>query len=125
MAYEGRTSILRADEWDRMGRPPITPPQAVFGVTDVKLRTIQGEPEPVFEASYTRWFPVPPEEPSAGSRADGRGAGRAAGANPGAAGSPGGPGTPYGPTVSSLEVRERYFLRQHRGYWVIYRIEPV
>ena len=27
MAYEGRTSILRADEWDRMGRPPLTPPQ--------------------------------------------------------------------------------------------------
>ncbi|MBN1837734.1 MAG: hypothetical protein JW820_17890, partial [Spirochaetales bacterium] len=68
--YEGVSSVLPADEWDRMGRPPLEPPKTVFGITDLELREIRGEPEPVFEASYTRWFPVPVEEPIPGQGGD-------------------------------------------------------
>jgi hypothetical protein len=113
MGYEGRSNILRADEWDQRGRPPLTPPETVFGITDLELRRIRGEPEPVFEATYTRWAPVPAEEGATRAEAPG-----------GEAAAPPRPAMPYGPTVSASTMIERYFLRSHRGDWVIYRIEP-
>jgi hypothetical protein len=106
--YEGRSNVVAADEWDRLGRPELEPPLTVFGVTGVRLRQVRGEPEPVFDASYTLWAPEAPEESTgAGEPSGGRGEGA-----PGA-------------QLSSREIRERYFLRMHRGAWAIYRIEPL
>jgi len=64
---------------------------------------------------------VPVEEPTAG---EGTGTVARPGAESAAPGEPGSGDMPYGPTVSSRQVRERYFLRAHRDYWVIFRIEP-
>lgn len=118
--YEGRSNILPADEWDRQGRPPLQPPETVFGVTDLEITPIRGEPEPVFDALYTRWIPEPVQEDPPG----------AAPAEPGdrgqtpEVGEPIEPAQPRGPNVAESRVSERYFLRMHRGAWAIYRIEP-
>ena len=113
--YEGRSNVIPADEWDRMGRPPLEPPQTVFGVTDLVLRRVRGEPEPVFEASYTFWTPRPPEEETseAAARTGQPGAGLS------------GQDTAAGPTMISRDVSERFYLKLHRGDWAIYRIEPL
>jgi hypothetical protein len=112
--YEGRSNIIPADEWDRAGRPPLEPPQTVFGVTDLVLRQARGEPEPVFEATYTLWTPRPPDEVTGEAAADT--------GQPGA-GQPG-QDTANGPTVISRNISERFYLRLHRGDWAINRIEP-
>jgi hypothetical protein len=139
--YEGRSNIVAADEWNREGRPPLEPPLTVFGVTDVKLRQVQGEPQPIFDASYTLWAPVPSDQGggqvSGGESSKGAASGTAQGKSSG--GAPQGtsetqaaptPGPPpgaaeQGPQVSGREVNERYYLRRHRGAWAISKIEPL
>jgi hypothetical protein len=101
MGYEGRSNILPADLWDAQGRPELTDSQTVYGITDLKLQQERGEPEPVFRASYTKWFPKPAAESQPDlSQAE-------------------------GPGISSLEIRERVYLRLERKDWVIYRFEPL
>ncbi len=101
MGYEGRSNILPADLWDAQGRPELTDSQTVYGITDLELQQERGEPEPVFRASYTKWFPKPADESQPDlSQAE-------------------------GPGISSLEIRERVYLRLDRKDWVIYRFEPL
>jgi len=88
LGYEGRSLVRSAEEWDRAGRPPLTPPDSVFGLTDLAVEPLAGQAEPAFRVTYRRWTPDPE-----------RG------------------------TVSQ-EARERVFLRQQGGAWVIYRAEP-
>jgi hypothetical protein len=87
LGYEGRSLIRSAEEWDRAGRPAVSPPDSVFGVTDLDIAPLQGQAEPSFQASYRLWTPDPDQG-----------------------------------TVSRA-ARERVFLRQQGGAWVIYRIE--
>jgi hypothetical protein len=87
LGYEGRSLIRSAEEWDRAGRPAVTPPDSVFGVTDLAIQPLPGEAEPAFQVDYRLWVPDPDQ------------------------------GT------ASREARERVFLRQQGGAWVIYRIE--
>jgi hypothetical protein len=72
----------------------------VYGVTDLEIETERGEPEPVFRASYTKWVPDPAEEAQADLS------------------------EVQGPGFTSLEIRERIYLRFDRKDWVIYRFEP-
>jgi len=96
--YEGRSPIMAADQWLAAGKPALEPTQSVYGVTDLQIREERGEPEPVYQAVYTKWFPV---------------SASAEGPPPDAA------------RFASLAGRERLHLRRHRRDWVIYRIEPL
>jgi hypothetical protein len=101
LGYEGRSHIIPADLWDAQGRPELTAPQTVYGITDLELQQERGEPEPVFRAGYTKWVPVPAEE-----------------SRPSASGE-------TAPGFTSLEISERVYLRLDRKDWVIYRFEPL
>jgi len=59
LAYEGRSWMRSAEEWDRAGRPAVSPPDSVFGVTDLDIQPVEGEAEPSFRASYRLWIPDP------------------------------------------------------------------
>jgi hypothetical protein len=101
LGYEGRSHIIPADVWDAQGRPQLTAPETVYGITDLQLQQERGEPEPVFRAGYTKWVPEPGEELQPGpSDADARG-------------------------FTGLEIRERVYLRLDGKDWVIYRFEPL
>ena len=109
LGYEGRSHIVPANVWDEQGRPALTPPQTVYGVTDLQIVQERGEPDPVFRVSYTKWMPVPQEETDTGS-----------------SGSSGGPAANEGaPTYSSQRISERVYLRQDRHDWVIYRFQQL
>ncbi len=101
LGYEGRSHIIPADAWDAQGRPELSAPQTVYGITDLELQQERGEPEPVFRVRYTRWIPEPAEEsPPNSSETTGLG-------------------------FTSSEIEERVFLRLDRKDWVIYRFEPL
>jgi len=59
LGYEGRERVISAAEWDRAGRPPVVPPDTLFGITDLEIRLEGGEPNPVFRADYLLWAPSP------------------------------------------------------------------
>jgi hypothetical protein len=101
MGYEGSSHIMPADAWDAQGRPELTPPQTVYGITGLKLEQERGEPEPVYRASYTKWVPNPAEEPDPV------------------------PSEGQEPVYVSREISERVYLRLDRKDWVIYRFEPL
>jgi len=101
MGYEGRSHIIPADKWDAEGRPELVPPETVYGVTDLEISQQSAEPEPVFLASYTKWFPNPPENPEEDMS------------------------EAQGPGYVSMEISERVYLRLERKDWVIYRFEPL
>ena len=107
LGYEGRTHIIGADEWDAQGRPELSPPQTVYGVTDLVVRQERGEPEPVFQVSYTKWVPESGQDTGTDS------AGSTELLDTG------------GPRFTSLEITERVYLRLDRKDWVIYRFEPL
>lgn len=102
--YEGRSNILPADEWQRLGRPELTPPQSVFGVTDLHLLQEAEGTLPVFTATYKKWLPAPQEEEQI--------------QEPAAAPAPRASFAPL-----CFEVKERLFLKNHRDDWVIFNIE--
>ena len=101
LGYEGRSHVIAADEWDAEGRPELTAPQTVYGITDLEIQQERGEPEPVFRVRYTKWIPVPAEE----SEPD--------------------PSVSEGPGYTNTRISERVYLRQDRQDWVIFRFEPL
>ena len=102
--YEGQSNIFPADEWQRQGYPELIPPQSVFGVTDLHLLEEAEGTMPVFTAAYKKWLPAPQEEEQI--------------REPAAASAPRPTFTPL-----TFEVKERLFLKNHRGDWVIFNIE--
>ena len=101
LGYEGRSHIIPADEWDAQGRPELTAPQTVYGITGLEVQQERGEPEPVFQVRYTKWIPVPAEE------------------------SPPDPAAAEGPGLASTRISQRVYLRLDRSDWLIYRFEPL
>ncbi len=101
MGYEGKSHINRADEWADQGKPPLIPPQTVFGVANLTVREIAAQPQPVFEVVYEKWGPFASEEPSQSQE------------------------PPTEPNYRGVRLTERVFLREDKGDWVIYHIEPV
>lgn len=107
LGYEGKTHVIGADDWDAQGRPELSPPESVYGVTDLVALQERGEPEPVFQVSYTKWVP----EPGQDSGADSAGSTELL--------------ETEGPRFTSLEMSERVYLKLDREDWVIYRFEPL
>lgn len=101
MGYEGKSHINRADEWANQGKPPLYPPETVFGVANLTVREIEAQPAPVFEVVYEKWAPSASEEPSQSQE------------------------LPTEPNYRGVLITERVFLREDKGDWVIYRIEQV
>jgi len=98
LGYEGRSSILSAEDWDKAGRPPLAPPTSLYGVTGLSLSQEQGEPSPIFLASYQKWNPAPREADSP---------------------------TDSPPLSEGHAVTDRVWLKRDGGDWVIYRIDQV
>jgi len=94
IAYEGKSFIIDAAEWDAKGRPSVSSPSFVHGATRLDIARERDEPQPVFLAKYERY-----------ARAFEDQAIEAA------------------PPVNGRKVSDRVYLRQDKGDWVIYRIE--
>ena len=97
MGYEGKSTIIAADEWDKEGKPTIPSPRTIYGVTDLSVAQEKPEPAPVFLVSYDKWTPLPVDESAQGRLPVQRFQGQA--------------------------VQDRVFLKLDRGDWVIFRIE--
>ena len=104
MGYEGKSHIIPAPAWEKAGRPELKPPNAVYGVLNLKIQRISSEPKPVFLATYEKWLPLSKEEIKGEE-------GREAGKNQ--------PDRGY----TGYRVKDRLFLKKDRGDWVIFRIE--
>lgn len=98
MGYEGRSSIIAADDWDKAGRPPIPPGRTLYGVTGLSIVQQKPEPSPVFLVSYDKWTPIPATEESGSNR-------------------------PAGPRYEGHAIIDRVSLRKDRGDWVIDTID--
>lgn len=94
IAYEGKSYIVPADEWDSNGRPGLNPPFFAYGVTGLTIVQEKGEPAPVFLATYEKWSRNPDEPEAAGSRSPHMG----------------------------WKVKDRLRLKQDKDDWVIFNI---
>ncbi|HVO37445.1 MAG TPA: hypothetical protein VMV03_00310 [Spirochaetia bacterium] len=110
--YEGRSTIVGADEWDRAGRPALGGSRSVYGVTGLSITAEQGEPQPVFLVTYEKWTPTPGGGDSASP----------GGTSGGASGAPSGSAA-AAPRFQGSAVTDRIFMKKDRGDWVIYRID--
>ncbi len=54
-AYEGKSPLVPADLWFEEGRPKLVSPNYVYGVGNLEITEEQGEPDPIFIATYERW----------------------------------------------------------------------
>ncbi len=96
--YEGRSNIVSAADWDKAGRPPIPPPQTLYGVTGLSVKQEQAEPLPVFLVSYDKWTPLPGGNETASNQ-------------------------PAEPRYDGHSVQDRVFMKKDRADWVIFRID--
>ncbi len=100
LAYEGRSSIANAAEWDAAGRPELQPMVSVYGVTGLSVTPESAGSEAVFTARYVKWMPLS-RDVSPDPRAP----------------------LPAGPYYEGKNVTERVYLKQDKGDWVIHKIE--
>ena len=94
--YEGRSNIVNAAEWEAAGEPELPLDRSLYGPSGLEIVAEQGAPQPVFRASYLMWR-----------------LGGAEGNDP--------PGT----AQVGIPTSERLFLRQDKGDWVIFEIQPL
>lgn len=94
--YEGRSHIVNAAEWAAAGEPELPPERSLYGPSKLDIVAEQGAPQPVFRVSYLMWR-----------------LGGADGDDP--------PGTPQ----QGIPTSERVFLRQDKGDWVIFEMQPL
>ncbi len=96
IAYEGKSYILDAAEWDAKGRPAVVSPYFVNGVTRLQITRERDVPNPVFTATYERYARAFEDQAPESV-----------------------------PPVNGRKQTDRLYLRQDKGDWVIYRIERV
>jgi hypothetical protein len=97
--YEGRSNIVSASEWDKGGRPVLTSPQMLYGVTGFSMSQEKGLPAPVFLVHYDKWNPASP--PDTGKM----------------------PSLDAIPQSEGHHVVDRVWLKQDKGDWVIDKID--
>jgi hypothetical protein len=97
--YEGRSNIVPASDWDKAGRPVLTSPQMLYGVTGLSVTQEKDVPIPVFIAKYDKWNPA--SAPDTGAP----------------------PSMDTIPQSEGNSVVDRVWLKQDKGDWVIYRID--
>ena len=99
LGYEGQSNIISADEWDKAGRPALPSPKVLYGVTGLTVVQEQGEPTPVYQATYDKWSPAQPPD----------------------TGKP--PSPDEIPKSEGHHVVDRLSLKKDKGDWVIYKID--
>ena len=97
--YEGRSNIVSASEWDKTGRPVLTSPQSLYGVTGLSVIQEQDAPTPVFLVKYDKWNPA--SAPDTGKM----------------------PSLDAIPQSEGHSVVDRVWLKQDKGDWVIYKMD--
>lgn len=55
--YEGKSNTVAADRWDEAGRPTLPAGTSIYGVTDLVVTEVSGEPAPVYHVVYEKWTP--------------------------------------------------------------------
>jgi hypothetical protein len=101
--YQGKSTVTNPADWDAQGRPKLTPPTTLFGVTSFHVTQEQGEPSPVYLVSYERWMPAQTTE-GITSPTD---------------------APASGPTFSGANITDRVHLKKDREDWVIYKIDRI
>ena len=99
LGYEGQSNIVSADEWDKAGRPALPSPKVLYGVTGLTVVQEQGEPDPVFQATYDKWNPAQPADTGKPPSAD------------------------EVPKSEGHHVVDRLSMKKDKGDWVIYKID--
>jgi hypothetical protein len=94
LAYEGRTYVIDAAEWEANGRPTVTPPEFLHGVAGLQITREQPEPQPVFLVKYERYARAFADQDVES-------------VNP----------------VNGRQITDRVYLTQDKEDWVIYRID--
>ena len=94
IAYEGKSYIVDAAEWDAKGRPAVVSPSFVHGVSRLQITRESGDPEPVFLATYERYARAFEDQSLEAA-----------------------------PAINGRKVTDRLYLKQDKGDWVIYRID--
>ncbi len=97
--YEGRSNIVPASDWDKAGRPALTSPQSLYGVTGLALTQEQDPPAPVFLVKYDKWNPA--SSPDTGKA----------------------PSMDAIPQSEGHHIIDRVWLKRDKGDWVIYKID--
>ena len=97
--YEGKSSILSADDWDRKGRPKLEGHSSLYGVTGLMVVQEQGEPLPIYRARYDKWNPASPPDTGNTSVSNAL------------------------PRSEGHRNVDRVWLKQDKGDWVIYKID--
>ncbi len=98
--YEGKSYLIPAPKWDKMGRPKLNPPDTVYGVLNLNIKEVSGEPNPVFIATYEKWFPISTEEEDFKN-----------------------PQPTSKPNYAGKKITDKLFLKKDKKDWVIYKIE--
>jgi hypothetical protein len=95
MAYEGKSYIVPADKWAEDGRPELLAPFFVYGTVDLEVTEERGAPEPVYTVTYEKWSrKISEEKPMESEK-----------------------------LYTGYKVKDRLFLKQNRGDWVIFQID--
>ncbi len=98
LAYENRSNVIFADEWDKKGRPPIKPPLFVFGVLNLVIKEESSNSEEVmFVATYEKWSNYIDEQETDEKRVKYRGS----------------------------NIKDRMFLKKYKKYWIIYKLDRI
>ena len=56
--FEGKSNVIPVEKWIKDGKPPVIPPQYVYGVSNLIIVKTKDEPAPVFTVEYEKWGPV-------------------------------------------------------------------
>jgi hypothetical protein len=97
--YQGKSTIISAEDWNKGGRPDIESPSTLYGVTGLSIMQEQGEPSPVFKVQYDKWNPASAPDTGNAPRMD------------------------VAPKSEGNRIVERVWLKQDKGDWVIYKID--
>ncbi len=100
MGYEGKSHLIPAPKWDKMGRPKLIPPNTVYGVLNLRIKEIQGPPHPIFTATYEKWIPISTNKDNLEN-----------------------PKSDNKPNYMGFTITDKLFLKKDRGDWVIFKIE--
>ncbi len=100
MGYEGKSHLITAPQWDKMGRPKLIPPNTVYGILNLSIKKIQGPPTPIFLATYEKWVPMSTNKEDLKN-----------------------PKPSNKPNYTGFLITDKLFLKKDRGDWVIFKIQ--
>ncbi len=97
-AYNPTSVLMIADQWEKEGKPELSPGQGLYGISNFKREAEPTQSEPYFIVSYERWRPEQTQKDSSAN-----------------------------PTLTNrvLHITDKVYLTQDNEDWVISKIERV